>query len=46
MAKHLSRQQRKFAAAARSCHAKLRAGKLPRKGDFRKCMRTGMRKRG
>jgi hypothetical protein len=46
MAKKMSRQQRKFQTVARHCHAKLRAGALPRKGGFGSCMRTGMKKRG
>lgn len=28
-----------FAKAARKCWVQLRAGELPRKGDFKKCMK-------
>jgi hypothetical protein len=45
MAKKMTRQQHKFAAISRACHSKMRAGKLPRKGDFGKCMRSGFKKR-
>jgi len=29
-----------FARAARFCWAKLRAGNLPKKGDFKRCMKS------
>ena len=39
----LTRQQKKFQSAAKHCHQMLRGGALSAKGDFRKCMRSGMR---
>lgn len=33
----------KFATAARHCHGLLRAGKLPKKGMFGKCMRKELK---
>lgn len=38
-------QQNRFAAAARACHAALRRGDLPRKGEFASCMSSEMRSR-
>lgn len=40
-----TRQQKKFQKVARHCHSQLRAGDLPKKGDFKRCMRSGMKKR-
>lgn len=39
-----SAQQNKFASAARSCHAALRRGDLPRKGEFASCMSSELRR--
>ncbi len=33
-------QRKRFAAAARKCWTKLRAGELPKRGMFSKCMKS------
>ena len=39
----LTRQQAKFKKAAQHCHGLLRGGALSAKGDFKKCMRSGLK---
>ncbi|MDP3938025.1 MAG: hypothetical protein Q8R92_07795 [Deltaproteobacteria bacterium] len=39
-----SAHKAKFARIARTCMSKLRAGHLPKKGDFGKCLRRAWRK--
>ncbi len=36
---------RKFASVAKNCMNLLRAGELPKKGQFASCMRRGFKKR-
>jgi hypothetical protein len=33
----------RFAKAARACHVQLRAGDLPAKGDFKRCMKSELK---
>lgn len=36
-------QRARFTKAAKACWVQLRAGELPKKGDFRACMKEGLR---
>jgi hypothetical protein len=38
-------QRAKFSAAAKHCWVELRAGRLPKRGMFSKCMKASLKKR-